>query len=235
MGWYSGVKYSKCQDLPKFHFGGRGVRGGEWGWGGLGGILESNTQSAKICLNFIFWGMGWYSGVKYSKCQDLPKFHFGWGGGGILESNTQSAKIYLNFILGGGMGVDGGSILDSNTQSAKMFHKFQFLLVVGWGYSGVKFSKWQDLPKFQLIEGGGYSGVKYSKCQDLPKFHFWRRWGWVGWWYSGVKYSKCQDLPKFQLGWGLSGLKFQRGVLWRIWTKIYCLRLVYRNLLVHHR
>ena len=54
--------------------------------------------------------------------------------------------------------------------------------------------------------------------------------------YSGVKYSKCQDLSKFQFGGGGgSGLKFQRGALWRIWTKIYCLRLVYRNLLVHRR
>ena len=49
---------------------------------GEGGILESNTQSAKICLNFN-WG-GVYSGVKYSKCQDLPKFQF--GGGGYLWS-----------------------------------------------------------------------------------------------------------------------------------------------------
>ena len=45
-------------------------------WGG--GILESKTQSAKICLNFNFRG------------------------GGILESKTQSAKICLNFNLGGG-------------------------------------------------------------------------------------------------------------------------------------
>ena len=85
-GRYSGVKYSKCQDLPKFQF----------FWGGTnkmvsmgdteislhirgGGTLESNTQSAKICLNF-YWGG--YSGVKYSKCQDLPKFQ--WGGGALV-------------------------------------------------------------------------------------------------------------------------------------------------------
>ena len=36
-------------------------------------------------------------------------------------------------------------------------------------------------------------------------------------------------------GRGLSGLKFQKGDFWRIWTNIYCLRNVYRNLLVHHR
>ena len=39
-------------------------------------------------------GGGGYSGVKYSKCQYLPKFQFSGGGGGILESNTQSAKIW---------------------------------------------------------------------------------------------------------------------------------------------
>ena len=42
----------------------------------------------------------------------------------------------------------------------------------GGGYSEVKYSKCQDLPKFQLLGGRGYSEVKYSKCQDLPKFQF---------------------------------------------------------------
>ena len=32
-------------------------------------------------------------------------------------------------------------------------------------------------------------------------------------------------------GGGLSGLKFQKGAFWKIWTKIYCLRNVYRNVL----
>ena len=45
---------------------------------GEGGIMKSNTQSAKICLNF------------------------NGGEGVILKSNTQSAKICLNFNLGGG-------------------------------------------------------------------------------------------------------------------------------------
>ena len=54
---------------------------------GGGGTLESNTQSAKICLNFNF---------------------FFWGGGGTLESNTQSAKICLNSnFRGGGGGLSG--------------------------------------------------------------------------------------------------------------------------------
>ena len=50
-----------------------------------GGILKSNTQSAKICLNF------------------------NWGGG-VLKSNTQSAKICLNFnFRGGGEGGYSGT------------------------------------------------------------------------------------------------------------------------------
>ena len=41
-GGHSGSQNSKCQDLPKFQF-----------WG-KGGILEVKTQGAKICLNFNF-------------------------------------------------------------------------------------------------------------------------------------------------------------------------------------
>ena len=55
------------------------------GGGVVVGTLESNAQSAKICLNFNCLG----------------------GGGGVLESNTQSAKICLNFNffeVGGGEG-----------------------------------------------------------------------------------------------------------------------------------
>ena len=46
-------------------------------------------------------------------------------------------------------------------------------------------------------------------------------------------YSRVFGHPKsevFQKG-GYSGLQFQKGVNWRIWTKIYCSA---RNLLVHH-
>ena len=49
------------------------------GGGGVG-ILKSNSQSAKTCLNFKFF----------------------LGGEGILKSNTQSTKICLNFKLGEG-------------------------------------------------------------------------------------------------------------------------------------
>ena len=53
-----------------------------------GGVLKSNTQSAKICLNLNYQGGG-YSEVKYSKCQDLPIFQFS-GEGGTLEPNSRT-------------------------------------------------------------------------------------------------------------------------------------------------
>ena len=56
--------------------------------------------------------------------------------------------------------------------------------------------------------GGGYSGVNFGHLKS-EFFH----WGLGG-------------------GGGLSGLKFQKGDFWRIWTKNYCSA---RNLLVHHR
>ena len=60
------------------------------------------SQSAKISDNFHFGGGG-YSETEKSKCQDLPKFQFFWGGagGGILKLKSQSAKISDNFHLGG--------------------------------------------------------------------------------------------------------------------------------------
>ena len=41
-----------------------------------------------------------------------------------------------------------------------------------------------------------------------------------------IRSPKTPELPKFQFsgGGGASDLRFQRGALWRIWTKIYCLR-----------
>ena len=52
----------KCQDLPKFQFGG-------------GGFWKVKTQSAKICLNLN----GGRLENQNPKCQDLPKFKFGGG------------------------------------------------------------------------------------------------------------------------------------------------------------
>ena len=69
--------------------------------GGGGYSEKSKTQSAKICLNFNFRGRG-YSEVKYSKCQDLPKFQFlGWGysgtgfqDGGALENLDKNFTVH---------------------------------------------------------------------------------------------------------------------------------------------
>ena len=48
--------------------------------------------------------------------------------------------------------------------------------------------------------------------------------------YFGVNFGHPKS-EVFQNGGGYSGLQFQKGVNWRIWTKIYCSA---RNLLVHH-
>ena len=60
------------------------------------------------------------------------------------------------------------------------------------------------IPNLKFSEMGGYSGVNFGH----PKSEVFR---------NG--------------GGGLSGLQFQKGAIWKIWTKIYCSA---RNLLVHH-
>ena len=87
----------------------------------------------------------------------------------------------------------------------------------------IRSPKTPELPKFQFSGGGrvfnfqGQGGgavlcqVKNSKCQDLPKFQ------WGG---GGGTLVLCQVKNSSQL----SDLRFQRGALRRIWTKIYCLR-----------
>ena len=42
---------------------------------------------------------------------------------------------------------------------------------------------------------------------------------------------KWESLGNLTKGGGLSGLQFQKGAFWKIWTKIYCSAI---NLLVHH-
>ena len=64
-------KTSKCQDLSKFEFSGRGR--------GEGVFWEAKTQkplSAKICLNLNLGGRGVFWGSQNSKCQVLAKFSF---------------------------------------------------------------------------------------------------------------------------------------------------------------
>ena len=74
---------SKCQDLPKFQFGGRGFCSSQksnfnFQLGGCTVVVKS--QNAKICLNF----------------------NFGGGGGGVVVVKNQSAKIWPTFHFGGG-------------------------------------------------------------------------------------------------------------------------------------
>ena len=103
-----------------------------------------------------------------------------------------------------------------------------------------KYSKSQDLPKFQFSGGGGgvFCNWKYSKSQDLPKFQFSGGGGYSvtentqspkiclnfnfrggGGVFCNWKYSKSQDLPKFQFSGGGGILYYRIGVFCRIWTK----------------
>ena len=90
-------------------------------------------------------------------------------------------------------------------------------------HGGYRLVSTNDLQDCKPI--GGYSGVNFghlkSEVFDLGG-------------YSGVNFGHLKS-EVFHWGGGLSGLKSQKGAFWRFWTKIYCLRNVYRNLLVHHR
>ena len=125
--------------MPKFQF---SEAGGWW--------CQNWTYSkCQEMPKFQFLRGGWWcQNWKYSKCQEMPKFQFlRGGGGGVKTENTQSAKKCLNFNFGGGVKTE-------NTQSAKKCLNFNF----------------------QGGEGGGgwwCQNWKYSKCQEMPKFQFW--------------------------------------------------------------
>ena len=63
------------------------------------------TQSAKICLNLNFRGGGEFCTSQNSKCQDVPKFQFFWGGGGArgvlyqIPEQGVLANLSTNFAL----------------------------------------------------------------------------------------------------------------------------------------
>ena len=61
----------------------------------------------------------------------------------------------------------------------------------------------------------------------IPNLKFSGIWGG----YSGVNFGHPKSEVFQNGGGGLSGLQFQKGAFWKIWTKIYCAA---RNLLVHH-
>ena len=83
---------SKCQDLPKFQF----------GEGGVGTLSQVKTQSAKICLNFNFWGQGVTSQPFYGPLMSLNLATFGVGGLLLAKSKLKSVKICLNLQFWGG-------------------------------------------------------------------------------------------------------------------------------------
>ena len=117
--WLSGLdKVSTCGNLPHM------PRSALISIFGGGDSETEKSQSAKICLNFNFWGGvfrnwkvtkcqdlpkfqssgGVFRNWKVTKCQDLPKFQFSGGGGGYSETEkSQSAKICLNFNFRGGI------------------------------------------------------------------------------------------------------------------------------------
>ena len=70
---------------------------------------------------------------------------------------------------------------------------------------------------------GGYFGVNFGH----PKSEVFQNGGG----YFGVNFGHPKSEVFQNGGGGYSGLQFQKGVNWRIWTKIYCSA---RNLLVHH-
>ena len=84
-------------------------------------------------------------------------------------------------------------------------------------------------PRFRASRDGEYSGVTTENTQSAKIFLNFNFLGGGGLWSHNWKYSKCQDLPKFNFRGGGGGLSGEFG------HKFFCLRLVYRNLLVHHR
>ena len=97
---------------------------------------------------------------------------------------------------------------------------------IGWKYP----TRWYPWGIQKLVSTYSLK-TENTQCQDLPKFQFGE--GEAG--YSGqVKTEYTQSAKiclnfNFWEGVGLSCLKFQRRALWRIWTQIYCLRLVYKE------
>ena len=89
-----------------------------------------------------------------------------------------------------------------------------------WYPWGLQISLHIRSPEFSELGSRGYSGVNFG---HLKSEVFRNRGG-----YSGVNFGHLKS-EVFRNGGGLSGLQFQKGAFWKIWTKIYCLRNVYRK------
>ena len=129
----------KCQELPKFLFGGGGVLESQnprcqdlpkFQFWGEGVFWKVKTHSAKICLNFY---LGVVLESQDPKYQDLPKFLFR---GVFWKVKTQSAKIWKL----------------SGWCSGKSKPKVQRSENFQGGVLESQNQKWQDLPKFQFLE-----------------------------------------------------------------------------------
>ena len=176
-GWvvFCNWKYSKCQDLAKFQFGG-------------GYSVIENTQSPKIWLNFNFQGGGVFCNQKYSKSQDMAKFQF-WGGVFCNWKYSKSQDL-AKFQFSG----EGGYSVIENTQSPKIWLNFNFQ--GGGVFCNQKYSKSQDMAKFQFL-GGVFCNWKYSKSQDLAKFQFSGE--------GGYSVTENTQSPKIWLNFSLGG------------------------------
>ena len=107
----------------------------------------------------------------------------------------------------------GGYSVIENTQSPKIWLNFNFR--GGGVFCNSKYSKSQDLPKFQFSGGGGYSVIENTQS---PKI-------WLNFNFRGGGYSVIQNTqsPKICLNFNFRGgggiLYYRIGVFCRIWTK----------------
>ena len=143
----------------------------------------------------------WFQGFYSSQLHLLTSSYPGW----IKSPHVVTLGI-LKFLGGGYSGVNFGH------PKSEVFRN-------GGGYSGVNFGH----PKSEVFRNGGVFRSKHwsSQIWSFPK--------WGG--YSGVNFGHPKSEVFRNVGEGYSGVQFQKGVFWKIWTKIYCSA---RNLLVHH-
>ena len=114
----------------------------------------------------------------------------------------------------------------------------------GWIVSTCSNSPHSETLGLGLSDNFHWGGVFWSKLWSSQIWSF-PKWGGVfrsklwssksevfqngGVFQSKLWSSQIWSFPKW--GGGVSGLQFQKGAFWKIWTKIYCSA---RNLLVHH-
>ena len=116
----------------------------------------------------------------------------------------------LKFSMG------GGGILEYTLVISNLKFSIGGYFRVNFGHLKCEVFRWGGILEYTLV----ISNLKFSIF------------GFCG---GILEYTLVISNLKFSIGGGgggLSGLKFQKGAFWRIWTKIYCSA---RNLLVHHR